>query len=182
MSQTGGQIDQQQMNKAVQNSKEKQQQPNWLRRQYVLARQFVLGRTSGKVHRLLEQEFNPIFTWSLVAVLQMAYLGWLLSRGSLNQANVLVRFGAQLHIVLLLVGGAALRCFLAWLVYAQDDGSVSGEVAPGTLFDYPQWSKTSLLLEKKASVAREDKPAASASNEKQKQPTSSSEKALKKEQ
>lgn len=157
MNQSEGQVVDKQQNKGS-GEKQKLQQPNWLRRQYVYARQCVLLRTSGKVHRLLEQEFNPIFTWSLVAVLQVAYLGWLFSRGSLNQANVLVRFGAQIHIGVLLVGGAALRCVLAWLVYAADDGSVSEKVPAGTLFDYPRYSKTSLMTQKKAQLDGPDNP------------------------
>ncbi|KAH9408126.1 hypothetical protein TYRP_011785 [Tyrophagus putrescentiae] len=127
-------------------SNSSKQQPNWLRRQYVLVKGLVLERTSGRVHRLLEQQFNPLFTFALVALGQLLYLGWLLSRGSLADANILIRAGVHVHVVALLVGGAAARCALAWLVYPVAEGEAGPP--PGVIFDYPHHSKTSLVVKK----------------------------------
>lgn len=135
-------------------SNSSKQQPNWLRRQYVLVKGLVLERTSGRVHRLLEQQFNPLFTFALVALGQLLYLGWLLSRGSLAEANILIRAGVHVHVVALLVGGAAARCALAWLVYPVAEGEAGPP--PGVIFDYPHHSKTSLVVGKKDG---EDNPA-----------------------
>ncbi len=134
-----------------------QQQPNWLRRQYVLVKGVVLERTSGRVHRLLEQQFNPLFTFALVALGQLLYLGWLLSRGSLADANILIRAGVHVHVVALLVGGAAARCALAWLVYPVAEGEAGPP--PGVIFDYPHHSKTSLVVGKKDGGGGEDNAA-----------------------
>jgi len=110
-------------------------QPNCIRRLYLAFKDATLSRIPGPYRPIIEQEFNPLFTFVVAFIIQMRYLLSLMGQGSVIEANFLKRFSSQAHIAILLVGGVAIRCLLGYIVSGGWPSQVS------SIFDYPGHSR-----------------------------------------
>ena len=89
----------------------------------------ALSRLNGRLRTIVETEFRAIFTFIVVVGLQLAYIYHLVSGGSLSEYNIISRLWSHIHVVLMLVGVAALRCAVAFMVKGE-------HLSEGTIFDH----------------------------------------------
>ena len=80
--------------------------------------------------KVVENEFHPIFTFIFGCLLiQIAYFMSLVSRGSLSDFNIISRQLAHIHVAIMLIGGAMIRCLIGYLIAQK-------HLTKGQLFDY----------------------------------------------
>ena len=84
---------------------------------YNTARQSVMAYSPPELASSINREFHPLFTFMVVLPYQLFFLVWILSGEQVDEPNFLhdVIF-ANLGIGAILLGGAALRCLLGYLI------------------------------------------------------------------
>lgn len=105
----------------------------YLRPQYKKCKDASLALLADcpKLQSFVKDEFHGLFTFSLVVGFELLYLLWLMSGGPLSEQNLFKRLFVHIHLALMLVGGAALRCLAGYMI--------AGDHMPeGGTFDYPK--------------------------------------------
>lgn len=100
------------------------EQPTGMAALYCIAHDNIIEKVPSKVKQIVSQNSHALFTFLVVLPIQLLFMAAVFPNS--DEGGFLIR---NLNVVLVLLGGAVLRCFIGYLI--------SGKVLEvGALYDY----------------------------------------------